>query len=125
MRIFKLTLFLLASDIKLGAFYNPRLLPDYGGPFFAHVKSKLIQLDVRDGTPTGNNALIPPWKFYDWLKPGTLVMVQASLHIFLMTDTDFKAGNARPKKRKVHSVRVRLILVCSPLLAIGVPDQCP
>ncbi|KAJ7759479.1 hypothetical protein B0H14DRAFT_2634424 [Mycena olivaceomarginata] len=80
------------SEIKLGAFYDPRLLSDYGGPYFNHVKSKLVQLDVRDGTATGGDALIPAWKFYERLKPGTLVLVQASLHIFVMADTDFKSG---------------------------------
>lgn len=90
---------LSAVDIKIGAYYEPNLLSDYGGPFFNHVKSKFVQLDVRDGTPAGKDALIPPYNFYDRLKPGTLVLVQASLHIFVMSDTETKTG--RPRRRKV------------------------
>ncbi|KAJ7606485.1 hypothetical protein DFH06DRAFT_1348024 [Mycena polygramma] len=91
------------EDIRLGAHYEPALLPDYGGPYFNHVKSKLVQLDVRNI----NNDLIPPWKFYDALKPGTLVLALVSLHCFVMTDI---SGKER-KERKIyqmnaHSIRV-------------------
>ncbi|KAJ6476676.1 hypothetical protein C8R47DRAFT_1075544 [Mycena vitilis] len=91
------------EDTRLGAHYEPTLLPDYGGPFFNHVRSKLVQLDVRDV----NNDLIPPWKFYEALKPGTLVLALVSLHCFVMTDT---SGKER-KERKIyqmnaHSIRV-------------------
>ncbi|KAJ6451380.1 hypothetical protein C8R47DRAFT_998517 [Mycena vitilis] len=91
------------EDIKIGAHYEPTLLPDYGGAYFAHKKAKLVQLDVRDKS----NALIPPWKFYDALKPGTLVLALVSLHCFVMTD---EHGKER-KERKIyqmnaHSLRV-------------------
>ncbi|KAJ7017249.1 hypothetical protein C8F04DRAFT_963517 [Mycena alexandri] len=62
-----------ADDIKLGAYYEPRMLPDYGGSYFNHLKAKLLQLD---------NQLIPPWKFYEVLRPGTLVLCLVSLHCF-------------------------------------------
>ncbi|KAJ6576251.1 hypothetical protein B0H10DRAFT_2443872 [Mycena sp. CBHHK59/15] len=88
-----------ASEIKLGAFYDPRLLPDYGGPYFNHVQNKLVQLDVRDGTDN-TNRLIPPWCFYDRLKPGTLLLVHATLHIFLMGD------DKRKRKINAHSIKV-------------------
>jgi hypothetical protein len=52
-----------------------------------------VQLDVRDV----NNNLIPPWKFYDALKPGTLVLALVSLHCFAMTDD----GGKERKERKV------------------------
>lgn len=82
------------SDIKIGAFYEPAVLPDYGGSYFNHVKSKLVQLDVRDK----NNQLIPPWKFYEALRPGTLVLCLVSLHCFIMSDE----GGKVQKERKVR-----------------------
>ncbi|KAJ6448506.1 hypothetical protein C8R47DRAFT_1228433 [Mycena vitilis] len=93
------------EDIRLGAHYEPTLLPDYGGPYFNHVKSKLVQLDVRDI----NNDLIPPWKFYDALKPGTLVLALVSLHCFVMTDT---SGKER-KERKIYQMNAHSIRVLS------------
>lgn len=65
-----------------GAFYDPRLNKDFGGDFFNLVQNKLVQLDVVD---TDGN-LIPPWEFYDALKPGTLVLLCASLHCYVMRD---------------------------------------
>ncbi|KAJ7486254.1 hypothetical protein B0H11DRAFT_1648474, partial [Mycena galericulata] len=105
-----LTESIVAADIKLGAFYDPHLLPDYGGPYFKQIKAKLVQLDVRDGTEGGNNALIPPYQFYDRLKLGTLVLVSASLHIFVMPDTDSKGGQ-RGKRRKVYQINAHSIKV--------------
>ncbi|KAJ6454562.1 hypothetical protein C8R47DRAFT_955212, partial [Mycena vitilis] len=93
------------EDIKLGAHYEPALLQDYGGSYFNHIKSKLVQLDVRD---TQNN-LIPPWKFYDALKPGTLVLALVSLHCFTMNDDSGKEA----KQRKIYQVNAHSIRVLS------------
>ncbi|KAJ7435206.1 hypothetical protein B0H11DRAFT_2257492 [Mycena galericulata] len=73
-----------AADIKIGAFYDPHLLPDYGGPYFKQIKAKLVQLD-----------------FYDRLKLGTLVLVSASLHIFVYARHRLE-GRQRGKRRKDH-----------------------
>ncbi|KAJ7130747.1 hypothetical protein C8R43DRAFT_957109 [Mycena crocata] len=91
------------SDIKLNAYYDPALLPDYGGAYFNHIKSKLVQLDVRDIS----NELIAPWKFYDALRPGTLVLILVSLHCFLMTD-DYSKDKKEKKiyQLNAHSIRV-------------------
>ncbi|KAJ7131261.1 hypothetical protein C8R44DRAFT_613104, partial [Mycena epipterygia] len=105
-----LPFFVLASAIKLGAVYDTCLISDYGGPYFALRKNGVVQLDVRDGTPGGNNALILPWDFYERLKPGTLVLVSVSLRIFIMNDTDAK-GNLRPKKRKIYQINAHSIKV--------------
>ncbi|KAJ7912821.1 hypothetical protein B0H13DRAFT_2473669 [Mycena leptocephala] len=98
-----------SPTIKLGAYYDPRLLLDYGGGYFRHVKARLVQLDVRDATDN-SNALVPPWEFYERLRPGTLVLVSASLHIFVMNDTNSK-GVARPKKRKVYQINAHSIKI--------------
>ncbi|KAJ6611449.1 hypothetical protein B0H10DRAFT_2224099 [Mycena sp. CBHHK59/15] len=86
------------SEIKIGAFYDPHLLSDYGGPFFAHVQNKLLQLDVRDALKS-----IPPWDFYDRLKPGTLVLARVSLHIFNMESGE--------RKRKVYQINAHSVKV--------------
>ncbi|KAJ7031315.1 hypothetical protein C8F04DRAFT_1262923 [Mycena alexandri] len=93
------------SEIKIGAFYEPAVLPDYGGSYFNHVKSKLVQLDVRDK----NNQLIPPWKFYEALRPGTLVLCLVSLHCFIMSDE----GGKVQKERKIYQMNAHSIRVLS------------
>ncbi|KAJ7911255.1 hypothetical protein B0H13DRAFT_2272077 [Mycena leptocephala] len=85
------------EDIKLGAHYEPALLPDYGGSYFNHIKAKLVQLDVRDA----HNNLIPPWKHYDALKPGTLILALCSLHCYTMTDDRGKIYQIN-----AHTIRV-------------------
>ncbi|KAJ7097310.1 hypothetical protein B0H15DRAFT_945963 [Mycena belliarum] len=82
------------EDIKLGAFYEPDLLPDFGGDYFNLVKAKLVQQDVRDV----NSNLVPPWKIYDALKPGTLILALVSLHCFCMVD----ASRKEPKDRRAR-----------------------
>jgi hypothetical protein len=67
------------------------LLPDYSGAYFNHIKAKLVQLDVCDV----QNNLIAPWKFYEALRPGTLVLVLASLHCFSMMDDSGKERRER------------------------------
>ncbi|KAJ7643206.1 hypothetical protein B0H17DRAFT_959854 [Mycena rosella] len=89
------------DNIKFGAHYEPTLLEDYGGLYFNHVKAKLVQLDVRDT----QNDLIGPWKFYDALKPGTLVLVLASLHCFVMSDEKSK------RERKVYQINAHSVCV--------------
>jgi len=78
----KYTIPLFVVDaIELVSFYDPDLLPDHRGDYFKHVHAKLVQLDIRDE----NDMLIPPWDMYDNLRPGTVVLIDASLvcwHIF-------------------------------------------
>ncbi|KAJ7216231.1 hypothetical protein C8J57DRAFT_1255321 [Mycena rebaudengoi] len=93
---------LLEEEIKLGAYYDPHLLEDYGGPLYKHVKAKLVQHDIRDAT-NSNNDLIPPWEIYNCLKPGTLVLCNVSLHIFHFTD---KGRTKKLYQLNVHSIKV-------------------
>jgi hypothetical protein len=70
-----------ANVVEIGAFYDPNLLPDHRGNYFNHVNAKLVQLDIRDE----DDNLIPPWNMNDKLRPGTIVLIDASLvcwHIF-------------------------------------------
>jgi hypothetical protein len=84
---------LTGSEIHLGAFYEPATLYDCRGSYFQFGGNKLRQLDIRDEA----SQLIPPWKCYDELRPGTLVLVKASLHIYAFTD------NVGAVKRKVSN----------------------
>jgi hypothetical protein len=81
------------TEVKLGAYYPPRVLEDYGGPYFQHTNAKLVQLDIRDA----ENKLIPPWKQYSALRSGSFVLVLATIHIFVFKD----ASNDRNRDRKV------------------------
>ncbi|KAF7372693.1 ATP-dependent DNA helicase [Mycena venus] len=92
------------KDIKIGAHYEPTLLEDCGGDYFSHVRSKLVQLDVCDV----DNKLVGPWRYYEVLRPGTLVLVYASLHVFNMKDD--KAG----KTRKVYQINAQSRSVTNP-----------
>ncbi|KAJ7041588.1 hypothetical protein C8F04DRAFT_1252905 [Mycena alexandri] len=93
------------EHVKLGAYYDPSVLPDYGGSYFNHSKARLVQLDVRDV----KNNLIPPWKFYEALRPGTLVLCLVSLHCFTMSDD---SGKDR-KERKVYQMNAHSIRILS------------
>ncbi|KAG6907172.1 hypothetical protein DXG01_010258 [Tephrocybe rancida] len=87
--------------VRSGAFYDPHLNPDFGGSYFNLVNNKLVQLDVRGL----ENELIAPWMFADALKPGTLVLVNCSLHCYIMKD--MKEGIPRKVYQiNAHSVRV-------------------
>ena len=80
-------------DIKLNALYDPRLLPDYGGPVFNHHLAKLKQRNIVDASDN----LIPPWDEYAALRPGTVVLMKVTLHTYSI-DTDRGIG------KKVHQV---------------------
>lgn len=71
----------LVNTIELGVFYDLDLLPDHQGDYFKHVNAKLVQLDIHDE----DDVLIPPWQMHDKLRPGTIVLIDATLvcwHIF-------------------------------------------
>ncbi|KAF6745819.1 hypothetical protein DFP72DRAFT_856004 [Ephemerocybe angulata] len=61
--------------VQLGAYYDPRLLPDFGGDMFDLNRAKLVQHDIVD--TEGN--LVAPWELYDKLCPGTIVLIKAKL----------------------------------------------
>ncbi|KAJ7891180.1 hypothetical protein B0H13DRAFT_1524774, partial [Mycena leptocephala] len=93
----------LADEIQLGAFYEPSLLPDFGGDYFNLVKNKLVQHDIRDV----HSNLVPPWKIYEALRPGTLVLVLVTLHCFVMKDDSSK----EPRERKVYQMNAESIRI--------------
>ncbi|KIK33907.1 hypothetical protein CY34DRAFT_98831 [Suillus luteus UH-Slu-Lm8-n1] len=66
------------TAVTTNTFYEPTVLPDYGGELYRHVNAKLRQLDIRDA----NNELIAPQDWYSSLRRGTLVMIRATMHAF-------------------------------------------
>ncbi|TFK59636.1 hypothetical protein BDN72DRAFT_780458 [Pluteus cervinus] len=85
---------------RIGALYDPSILPDYKGDLFKHRRAKLVQHDVRDE----EGRLVPPWEIYSALRPGTVVLIMVTLHCYIM-------GADNIKKRKVccgasYSIRV-------------------
>ncbi|KAJ4464240.1 hypothetical protein C8J55DRAFT_567021 [Lentinula edodes] len=67
-------------QIFVGAEYDHRLMPDFGGPIFAFRKAKLIQPQWMNI----DNELIVPWKNYDYLRPGTLIAATICIEVFVM-----------------------------------------
>ncbi|KAK6968981.1 hypothetical protein R3P38DRAFT_2815098 [Favolaschia claudopus] len=94
--------------IRLGAYYDPRLLCDYGGDYFRQVKAMLVQLDGVQQIAKIRSSLLGISMIVCVL--GTLVLVDASLHIFVMNDTDSK-GAIRPKKRKIYQINAHSIKI--------------
>lgn len=64
--------------VEIGKFYEPSLLPDFSEDKLQLVHDKLMQYDVRDI----DGELIPTWLIERELKPGTVVLVSAVLHIY-------------------------------------------
>ena len=69
----------LIPSVSLNTLYDPHELPDYGGDLFKHEQSHLRQMDLRDE----NNNLVPPADWYTTFRPGTFVLVRATLHAFV------------------------------------------
>ncbi len=53
-------------------------MPDYSPVEFGLMKNKLVQHDIRDI----DDRLIPAWKLEEGLRPGAIVLVSATLHVY-------------------------------------------
>jgi len=71
------------SESKLGTFYNSHLLLNYGGLCFNHQKAQL----KRSGIWAKDRKLIPPWKLYEVLKPGTLIPSFSQTQVYTVMST--------------------------------------
>jgi hypothetical protein len=76
----------IEPNVSLGALYDPRHLPDYGGPVFALKHAKLVQHDVVDN----NDVLIPPWEMYSACRPGSLLIANVTLHCWKIDNIKHK-----------------------------------
>ncbi|KAG6826753.1 hypothetical protein H0H92_014578 [Tricholoma furcatifolium] len=97
-----------------GGFYDPRLNADFRGDYFNLVNNKLVQLDVLDQ----DNRLVAPWKFYDTLKPGTLILANCSLHCFIMR-------NGKSDSRKIYQINAHSIKIIDPSDGRPIPQVIP
>ncbi|KAG6849602.1 hypothetical protein H0H93_007054 [Arthromyces matolae] len=87
------------TEIRLGAFYDPRLNEDYRGPLFRLKMDRLVQQDVR----AEDGELVAPWLLYQALKPGVLILADCSLHVFLIKD---KAFTRKIYQINAHNIRI-------------------
>lgn len=92
------------DNVDLNTRYDPHVLPDYGGPFFQHVKAKLVQQDIRDV----KGKLIPPTKWCETLRPGSLVVATVEPHVSIMPD------ERRPGELK----KVRFLTITIPFYSL-------
>ncbi|KAJ3909203.1 hypothetical protein F5879DRAFT_918441 [Lentinula edodes] len=90
------------ASITVGAQYDYKLMPDYGGKVFAFNKARLIQPDWRklDGD------LIVPWRNYLQLRPGTVVVANVSFRLHVLQPKD-----KRQCKRKVYQAVINYLKV--------------
>lgn len=92
-----LIIFAIADGPKVeaGATYDPNLLPDHRGDYFQHPKARLIQQDYTDI----NKNLIAPWKTYEALPVGTVVLINAAVNCWKMKVT---SETYRKVRQAVH-----------------------
>ncbi|KAJ3900394.1 hypothetical protein F5879DRAFT_992921 [Lentinula edodes] len=91
-----------AQQIYVGAEYDHRLMPDFGGPVFAMKKAKLIQPQWTNI----NNDLIVPWEYYNYLRPGTVVVATICIEVFVMP-----VGSDNNTLRKIYHATITSLKV--------------
>ncbi|KAF8167649.1 hypothetical protein B0H34DRAFT_854551 [Crassisporium funariophilum] len=80
-------------------------LPDHRGTLFQQKKAQLVQLDIRD---TDDN-LIPPWDIYSKLRPGTIVLVEATLVVWHIPKSKRDKGDKDKKVYQIQGHRLRIL----------------
>ncbi|KAJ4472793.1 hypothetical protein C8J55DRAFT_563046 [Lentinula edodes] len=89
------------DQIVVGARYDRRCMTGYGGNGFNQRFAELIQPDWKD--IDGN--LILPWEFHDKVRPGTLVVVNVSLQVYVIPQKDSLPKN-KVYNAVINSLRV-------------------
>ncbi|KAJ4477725.1 hypothetical protein C8J55DRAFT_489728 [Lentinula edodes] len=77
-------------------------MPDFGGPVFAMKKAKLIQPQWTNI----NNDLIVPWEYYNYLRPGTVVVATICIEVFVMP-----VGSENNTLRKIYHTTITSLKV--------------
>ncbi|KAJ3905613.1 hypothetical protein F5879DRAFT_988130 [Lentinula edodes] len=101
------------NDIHLGAEYDHRLMPDFGGRLFALKRAKLLQPDWRDI----NGGLIVPWSNHTSLRPGTVVVANVSIRAFTVRSR----GMHRPERKVYQALINHLQVVAESDIHVAVP----
>ncbi|KIK53149.1 hypothetical protein GYMLUDRAFT_250578 [Collybiopsis luxurians FD-317 M1] len=86
-------------EIFVGADYDRRLMPGYGGRVFAQCFARLVQQNWR----RMDNKLILPWEYHEKLRPGTLIVANVSIRVWDMNATE---GSKMRRKAVINSLRV-------------------
>ena len=73
-----LTHLFAGPEPRLWGLYEPRLLPDYDPSIFDLRRALLAQQEIRDNA----GKLVAPWDLQSALRPGTLVVVEATLIVY-------------------------------------------
>ena len=67
------------TGITLGGLYDPTLQADYGSKIFAHDKARLKAHPFYDKY----NRVLKPWTLPVSLRPGTLIVFEATFHCYI------------------------------------------
>ncbi|KAJ4477600.1 hypothetical protein C8R41DRAFT_923064 [Lentinula lateritia] len=104
-----------SQDVFVNARYNCRLMTGYGGNAYNQCYAGLVQprwVDL-DGD------LIKPWEFHDKVRPGTLIVANISLQVFVIPQS-----NGPYKTKKIYNAVINLLRVMAESdLPIALP--CP
>ncbi|KAJ3927246.1 MAG: hypothetical protein NXY57DRAFT_965660 [Lentinula lateritia] len=95
-------------EIYLGAEYDHRLMPDFGGPVFTLDKAKLVQPNWQNV----KNDFITPWMNYDQLRPGVLVVANIGIRVYVLTP---KYGSGNIKKIYHATINSMKVVAESPI----------
>ena len=82
----------------LNGLYAPALQPDYGGSVFAHIRAMLRAQPVYNQA----NELIKPWAIATELRPGTLIMFEATFHCYKYERRKVRSASLLAMKRKTR-----------------------
>ncbi|KAJ3878151.1 hypothetical protein F5879DRAFT_988131 [Lentinula edodes] len=91
-----------SQEIYLGAEYDHRLMPDFGGPVFALDRAKLIQPNWRNL----KNEFITPWMNYDALRPGVLVVANVGIRVYVLTPKSSSGVTKKIYHATINSLKV-------------------
>ncbi|KAK1235035.1 hypothetical protein PQX77_001744 [Marasmius sp. AFHP31] len=90
--------------VRVAAEYAPNVYPDYGGPGFQHRIAKARQPDFRDS----QNRIVAPWTFWDELRPGTLIMANILIVVWVIPS---KNKQGRDELKKIYHAVIKSLRV--------------
>ncbi|KAJ4472849.1 hypothetical protein C8J55DRAFT_563090 [Lentinula edodes] len=103
------------SEISVGAMYDPRLMPDYGGHAFSIDKAKLVQPNWCKI----DDSLIVPWKNYLHLRQGTVIVANISIRMHVLHPKNKK----KPKRKVYQGIINYLKVVAESDIPVAFPPQ--
>jgi hypothetical protein len=86
------------DNVKISAYYDPALLPDFLSCNFELEKDRLVHHNIIDE----DENLVPCWTLYHRLRPRTLVLCKVTLH-------GWNIGNCDGKFKRVSVCKFRAL----------------